>query len=228
MSGQSARAMGTPMSDPVGQLQRELDELRRQLPETEHRANPSTAGCRHPYCRGGAPGSIVTGTQVRDGLPGAPRPLSAVFRPDLNSIRRGHVRDDLVEIGAGGCLGDSQEGGYGTDLPGDQLTGTLPLEVHAGRSEVLQEHVDLVIEPRTSRHAASLPSSRHGARLLRTAGGGNLAVLGPLSPLAVPLLLKPFVVADLLGHARLDTVRAYTRPTEDDRTKALNLLPADR
>ena len=36
------------------------------------------------------------------------------------------------------------------------------------------------------------------------------------------------VVADLLGHARLDTVRAYTRPTEDDRTKALNLLPADR
>jgi site-specific recombinase XerD len=36
------------------------------------------------------------------------------------------------------------------------------------------------------------------------------------------------VVADLLGHARLDTVRAYTRPTEDDRTKALNLLPTDR
>jgi len=36
------------------------------------------------------------------------------------------------------------------------------------------------------------------------------------------------VVADLLGHARLDTVRAYTRPTEDDRAKALNLLPTDR
>ena len=36
------------------------------------------------------------------------------------------------------------------------------------------------------------------------------------------------VVADLLGHARLDTVRAYTRPTQDDRTKALNLLPTDR
>jgi site-specific recombinase XerD len=35
------------------------------------------------------------------------------------------------------------------------------------------------------------------------------------------------VVADLLGHACLDTVRAYTRPTEDDRTKALNLLPTD-
>jgi hypothetical protein len=36
------------------------------------------------------------------------------------------------------------------------------------------------------------------------------------------------VVADLLGHARLDTVRACTRPTDDDRTKALNLLPTDR
>jgi site-specific recombinase XerD len=35
------------------------------------------------------------------------------------------------------------------------------------------------------------------------------------------------VVADLLGHARLDTVRAYTRPTADDRIKALNLLPTD-
>ncbi|MGH3527809.1 MAG: tyrosine-type recombinase/integrase, partial [Pseudonocardiaceae bacterium] len=33
------------------------------------------------------------------------------------------------------------------------------------------------------------------------------------------------VVADLLGHARLDTVRTYTRPTAADRIKALNLLP---
>jgi site-specific recombinase XerD len=36
------------------------------------------------------------------------------------------------------------------------------------------------------------------------------------------------VVADLLGHARLDTVRTYTRPTADDRAKAFNLLPTDR
>ena len=35
-------------------------------------------------------------------------------------------------------------------------------------------------------------------------------------------------VAEMLGHARLDTVRAYTRPTADDRAKALNLLPTDR
>jgi integrase/recombinase XerC len=35
-------------------------------------------------------------------------------------------------------------------------------------------------------------------------------------------------VADLLGHARLDTVRTYTRPTDADRARALNLLPEDR
>jgi site-specific recombinase XerD len=34
-------------------------------------------------------------------------------------------------------------------------------------------------------------------------------------------------VAEMLGHARLDTVQAYTRPTADDRAKALNLLPTD-
>lgn len=36
------------------------------------------------------------------------------------------------------------------------------------------------------------------------------------------------LVADMLGHARLDTVRAYTHPTAEDRAKALNLLPTDR
>ncbi len=35
-------------------------------------------------------------------------------------------------------------------------------------------------------------------------------------------------VADMLGHARLDTVRLYTRPTAADREQALNLLPHDR
>jgi integrase/recombinase XerC len=34
-------------------------------------------------------------------------------------------------------------------------------------------------------------------------------------------------VAEMLGHARLDTVRTYTRPTAEDRATALNLLPTD-
>lgn len=36
------------------------------------------------------------------------------------------------------------------------------------------------------------------------------------------------IVAELLGHARLETTRAYTRPTAEDRAKALDLLPVDR
>ena len=84
------------------------------------------------------------------------------FAGDLEQHPPGHVLDDLVaEIGAGRRLGDAHQRRYGTDLPGDQLTGTLPVQVHAGRSELLHEHVDLAVEPRTSRHVASLPPSRH-------------------------------------------------------------------
>ncbi len=36
------------------------------------------------------------------------------------------------------------------------------------------------------------------------------------------------IVAELLGHSRLDTVRVYTRPTAQDQAKALELLPTDR
>ena len=36
------------------------------------------------------------------------------------------------------------------------------------------------------------------------------------------------LVAELMGHARLVTTRGYTRPTAEDREKALDLLPVDR
>ncbi len=36
------------------------------------------------------------------------------------------------------------------------------------------------------------------------------------------------LVAELMGHAWLETTRAYTRPTAEDRAKALELLPVDR
>jgi site-specific recombinase XerD len=35
------------------------------------------------------------------------------------------------------------------------------------------------------------------------------------------------IVADLLGHARLDATRVYTNPTDADRTQALNTLITD-
>jgi site-specific recombinase XerD len=36
------------------------------------------------------------------------------------------------------------------------------------------------------------------------------------------------LVAELMGHSRLETTRAYTRPTAADREKALDLLHVDR
>ncbi|MFP5318214.1 MAG: hypothetical protein ACLGI2_07955 [Acidimicrobiia bacterium] len=35
------------------------------------------------------------------------------------------------------------------------------------------------------------------------------------------------VVAELLGHARLETTRAYTRPSAEDRARALELHAVD-
>ena len=36
------------------------------------------------------------------------------------------------------------------------------------------------------------------------------------------------IAAELLGHARLETTRVYTRPTAEDRSKAVDLLPVDQ
>jgi len=35
------------------------------------------------------------------------------------------------------------------------------------------------------------------------------------------------IAAELLGHARLETTRAYTRPTAEYRSNAVDLLPVD-
>ncbi len=36
------------------------------------------------------------------------------------------------------------------------------------------------------------------------------------------------IVAELLGHARLETTRAYTPPSAEDRLQALDLLLVDK
>jgi site-specific recombinase XerD len=35
------------------------------------------------------------------------------------------------------------------------------------------------------------------------------------------------IAAELLGHARLETTRVYTRPSAEDRRRAVDLLPVD-
>jgi hypothetical protein len=36
------------------------------------------------------------------------------------------------------------------------------------------------------------------------------------------------IVAELMGHARLETTRRYSLPTDKDKADALNLLTTDR
>jgi len=71
---------------------------------------------------------------------------------------------------------------------------------------------------------------------------GDLAGLGddPLQPFGPHVLRHTFgtqlvragvdlvTVAELLGHARLETTRVYTRPTKADRERALDVLLTDR
>jgi len=40
--------------------------------------------------------------------------------------------------------------------------------------------------------------------------------------------VDPITVAELLGHARLETTRAYSRPTQQDRAEALSHLDVDQ
>lgn len=54
---------------------------------------------------------------------------------------------------------------------------------------------------------------------------------GPARPGPAQLLrggAEPVLVADLLGHASLDTVRAYAQPDDADRERALGLLTTDQ
>ena len=94
----------------------------------------------------------------------------------------------------------------------------------------------------------------HGAALLLNQRGGRLSARGagdiitaiatdahldgegvsahPLRHTFVTTLVRGgtdlVTVAELAGHARLETTRAYSLPTDEDKTKALNLLITDQ
>jgi hypothetical protein len=80
-------------------------------------------------------------------MPETPVACSAVSAPPSGAVFRASPPARL----GGQHAARSAAPLHGTDLPGDQLTGTVPVEMHAGRGELLQEHVDLVVEPGTSR-----------------------------------------------------------------------------
>jgi hypothetical protein len=78
---------------------------------------------------------------------------AGLFVDELEQHSPGHVPEGLViEVPARGWLGDPPGGCCRTDPLGDQLSGALAIEMHAGPREFLEEHVDLVVEPGSSRH----------------------------------------------------------------------------
>lgn len=142
------------------------------------------------------------------------------------SARKGELR----------VLGKGSDGGKQRRLP-----------IHADLRGALQSW----FEERPGWPGASASSAfllnRHGGRLsdrsVRSIIGrfGELAGLGddPLDPFGPHVLRQTFgtqlvragvdlvTVAELMGHARLETTRIYTRPTRADRERALDALLTD-
>jgi integrase/recombinase XerC len=87
------------------------------------------------------------------------------------------------------------------------------LSDRSARSIVTQlgEHVGLGQDPATGRDGG------FGPHILRHTFATQLIRAG----------VDPVLIADLMGHAGLDTLRAYTQPTDDDRERALAMLTTD-
>jgi integrase/recombinase XerC len=100
-----------------------------------------------------------------------------------------------------------------SNWPGAETTPALFLNQRGGRLSVrgASDIVATLAEAASQDDETTAHVLRHtfGTTLVR--GGADLVL-----------------VAELMGHARLETTRAYSRPTAEDRAKALDLLPFDR
>jgi len=94
-------------------------------------------------------------------------------------------------------------------------------------------------------HGAALFLNQRGGRLSARGAGDIITAIAtdahldgegvsahPLRHTFVTTLVRGgtdlVTVAELAGHARLETTRAYSLPTDEDKTKALNLLITDQ
>ena len=179
IAGLLRRGVGGDLPEPGQRLRVGGDDV----PEM-YRAARSPPPHLHCLCQG-RDGDPHEGQRQRNKVRGASI-RSAPGRSSTTSKQHppGHVLDDLVvEIGAGGCLGDPHEAFTARTCPVISSRARCRSRRMPDAASLLQEHVDLAVEPRTSRHAASLPSlPPWSSANIRTAGGGNPAVLGPLSP----------------------------------------------
>jgi integrase/recombinase XerC len=153
-----------------------------------------------------------------------------VVRLDVDDVRLSARKGELRVLGKG------SDGGKPRTVP-----------VHTALCPVVQAWLD---ERRSWSGAGDTPAlllNRRGGRLgdrsVRTIieRFGELAGLGddPLEPFGPHVLRHTFgtqlvragidlvTVAELMGHARLETTRIYSRPTKVDRERALDALLVD-
>jgi site-specific recombinase XerD len=99
------------------------------------------------------------------------------------------------------------------DWPGASETPALFLNQRGQRLSVRAAH-EIITNIATAANledATTVHTLRHTFATTLVRGGTDLVI-----------------VAELLGHARLETTRIYTRPSAEDRRRALDLLPVDK
>jgi site-specific recombinase XerD len=156
---------------------------------------------------------------------------SEVVRLDVDDVRLSARKGELRVLGKG------SDGGKPRTVP-----------VHTELRQVLQRWLD---ERRGWPGAGDTPAlllNRRGGRLGDRSVRAIIERLGELAGLDDDLLdtfgphalrhtfgtqlvragVDLVTVAELMGHARLETTRIYTRPTRDDRERALDALLVDR
>jgi site-specific recombinase XerD len=99
------------------------------------------------------------------------------------------------------------------DWPGARTSPALFLNQRGGRLSVRGAHdiVTGIAAAAGLEEGATVHVLRHTFATTLVRGGTDLVI-----------------VAELLGHARLETTRGYTRPSAEDRTRALDLLLVDK
>jgi integrase/recombinase XerC len=150
--------------------------------------------------------------------------ISEIVALDVDDVRRSARRAILRIYGKGERVREvpihpQLRGGLTSwlderaDLPGAADTPALFLNQRGGRLSVKAAHdiitgitADAGLDDKITAHVL-----RHTFATTLVRGGTDLVIL-----------------AELLGHARLETTRGYTRPTAEDRTRALDLLLVDQ
>lgn len=114
-------------------------------------------------------------------------------------------------------------------MAGEMMTGG---ELARLRPRIADRIIDDL--PDSDVHVIAQVLTPQAADPLHATGASDPAVAAVRGGVALPLVFVPIfltalvLVAELMGHSRLETTRGYTRPGRADREHAIGSLPTDR